>query len=96
MTKKEKEKYKIYYDKVLLQFLGLEKDIYLGKNGSLIFYHYPIGKMILWCGANKIQQTKNATWIYDADKFIISKILKEKKVPTYIQFYNGTQIKIQY
>ncbi len=81
--KKLKKRYQEYYKNILLQFLGLEKDIYPHSEHSLVFYHYPQGRMILWCGANKIQLAKERRWIYNADKYIISNILKDKSCPKF-------------
>lgn len=93
-SKALKLKYKTYYEKVLLQFLGFEKDIYVNNNGSLAFYAYPYGRMVLWIAANKIQRTKDRVWVSDADFFIINSILKKDRPPTFHEYYSGVQTKI--
>lgn len=95
--RKSENKYIEYYEQVLLQFLGFEKEIYTtGRANCYAFYHYPIGKMILYTKANKIQQCKSRKWVNNADEYIIRVVLKEKKIPTYIGFVSGEQSKIKF
>lgn len=69
-----------YYEGVLLQFLGIEKEVENHTEYSLIFFHKGL-TYILWPGANKIQIKDTSEWIYDADIFIIDKVLKENSIP---------------
>ena len=92
MTKREQQdKWVLYYNKCLLHYLGLEKDIYTTKTTNVyVFYHYPFGRMKLFVKANKIQQAKNGKWITDAADFIIRIVLKDKTCPTYNEYYRLT------
>lgn len=74
-----------YYKKVLLQILGLEKEIFVHVNSSCKFY-YNNESYILWTGANKLQHCKSGRWINNADKFIISNVLREQDVQTLSEF----------
>ena len=95
--RKSKDRYVEYYEKVLLQFLGFEKEIYTtGRINCYVFYHYPIGKMILYTKANKIQQCKSRKWVDHADEYIVRVVLKEKDIPSYTKFISGEQGKIRF
>ena len=94
-SKKQEERYKEYYKKVLLPFLAWEKDVYVGRNGSFIFYAYPYGRMTVWVAKNKINQITPFKWITEADKFIIKKIIRSREVPTFAEYFGGTQSKVK-
>lgn len=81
MSKKTERKFNNdYYNSILLQFLGMEAEIEIHTQHSLSFFYMGF-TYILWCGANKIQVKETAEWIYDADRFIIDRVLKENKPP---------------
>lgn len=77
-----------YYKKVLLQFLGLEREVYSHTNSSVKFY-FNNSVLILWTGANKIQEARTGKWISNADEYIIRNVLKEKDVPTMYEWNNS-------
>lgn len=77
-----------YYKNVILQILGLEREVYFHANSSVKFY-FNNSILILWTGANKIQEAKSGKWISNADEYIIKNVLKEKGVPTMNEWTNS-------
>ena len=85
--RKKREINREYYNKVLLKYLGFEKEIFDHTEHSVKFYHNN-NLMILWTGANKIQEAFTGKWIIDADEFIIKNVLhSDRSAPTLKQFY---------
>ena len=94
--KAKEKKMKEYYKKMLIPFLAWEKDVYNGRNGSIIFYAYPYGRMTVWIGKNKINQRTPFKWISNADEFIVKKIIKSKEVMTFTEFSSGYQSSLRF
>ena len=86
-TKAQRNAFRKYYSKVLLQFLGLEKEVFRHTEHTVTFYHKN-AIYILWYGANKLQVKKSGRWITSADKFIINDVLKDKSIPTLYDYFN--------
>lgn len=77
---RQKQLYNHYYKTILLQFLGLEKELKYHNEYSCWFIHNNT-RYILWMGANKLNDCKNGTWIENADKWIIDNVLIDKTAP---------------
>ena len=86
-NKAQRNAFRKYYSKVLLQFLGLEKEVFRHTEHTVTFYHKN-AIYILWYGANKLQEKKSGRWIINADTFIINNVLNEKSAPTFNQYTN--------
>lgn len=80
MSKSVRKLNNLYYNSILLQFLGMEVEVETHTTHSVSFFYMGY-TYLLWCGANKIQVKETAEWFSDADRFIIDKVLKENKPP---------------
>lgn len=69
---------KIYFEKVVLQFLGLEYSVFQRENGCYGLFHKEYGWIDIYPNKQRLLIRKTNTWKSDAFDWINENLLTEK------------------
>ncbi|WP_060868534.1 hypothetical protein [Chryseobacterium indologenes] len=73
-----KQQNKIFFEKVVLQFLGFEYSVFQRKNGCFALFHKEYGWIDIYPNKQRLLIRKSNTWKSNAFDWINENLLTEK------------------